>query len=143
MKYESLSNVLGFCVRSNLYILCSIYSYRVFKFTFCLVEAYIVLAPSNNYIYIIQDKAKFLTCFIINSESSSNLFLSPDCSTISDLFTTNTIGIPMLVFNSPSFSCNCSFRLTFSSEGFSFLKFPSSSNCGSSYSLRYSTTGYY
>ena len=80
-------------------------------------------------------------CFIINSESSSKRFLSVLLRTISDLFMSKMIGIPQLILSKPSFKGNSIFRSFDSSEIISFFKvFSSSSNCGSSYNFKYSTT---
>ncbi len=85
--------------------------------------------------------AKFLICFIINSESSSNLFRSELFNTTSDLLITNISGIPQLIFKIPSFKGSSSFNCLDSSESISFFRvFSSSSNCGSSYNFKCSIT---
>jgi hypothetical protein len=78
----------------------------------------------------------------IYSESSSNLLLSTARFTISDLLTTIIIGIPRFVLRTPSFKANWFLSLFVSSDISSFLKFPSSSNCGSSYNLINSSSNY-
>ena len=69
----------------------------------------------------------------MKSEFSSKFFFSSILFTISLFVITNIIGIPIFVFNKPSFKGVSNFKLISSSDKISLINFPSSSNFGSTY----------
>ena len=79
--------------------------------------------------------AAFLTCLKINSDLFSYFWKG-----LSVLFTTKIIGTPQFVIRTSLFKLIWSLLLFSSSERESFIKFPSSSNLGSSYNLILSST---